>query len=83
VSGSYDRTIKVWNSTSFQLITILRRHRGSVFSLAIIPSDENIVSGTWDYNIKVLNSTSFETIATFKWVIDEKVSALAIIPSNE
>jgi len=82
VSGSRDNTVKIWNSTTFQLIATLENHTGWVNALAIIPSNENIVSCSDDKTIKVWNSTSFQLIATLKnhknWV-----RSIAILPSNE
>ncbi len=64
VSGSEDTTIKIWNSTSYQLIITLAGHINSVRSLAIL-SNSNIVSGSWDTTIKIWQSISpFNLIAT-------------------
>jgi len=82
VSGSGDKTIKVWNSTTFQLIANLKGHNGGVECLAIVPSNENIVSGSVDNKIIVWNSKTFKFITTLtghtSWV-----TALTIMPSNE
>jgi WD40 repeat protein len=48
LSGSEDKTIKVWDSKSFHLITTLIGHTKSVNTLVIIASNKNIVSGS-DY----------------------------------
>ena len=53
VSGSWDKTIKIWQSESpYQLITTLDGHTGSVKSLAILPN-LNIVSSSSDETIKI------------------------------
>jgi len=82
VSGSRDNTVKIWNSTTFQLIATLLGHTNWVNALAIIPSNENVVSGSNDKTIKIWNSKTFRLIATLKNHADW-VNALAIIPSNE
>ncbi len=43
VSGSYDGTIKIWNSTSFELIGTLTEKHGYIFSKATL-SNSNILS---------------------------------------
>lgn len=53
VCGSFDKTIKVWNSTTFQLIATLTGHTDWVNTLAIILSNENIVSGSSDQTINI------------------------------
>ncbi len=53
VSGSYDKTIKIWQSEyPYQLITTLYGHTDWVESLAILPNS-NIVSGSFDNTIKI------------------------------
>jgi WD40 repeat protein len=85
ISGSRDGTIKVWNSTIFQLIATLTGHTGwinVIYSLAIIPSNENIVSGYYDGTIKVWNSKTFKLIANLTGHTDW-VMVLVVVPSNE
>jgi WD40 repeat protein len=55
---------------------------GKINTLAIIPSNENIVSGSDDATIRVWNSKTFHLIATLRGHTDW-VNALVIIPSNE
>jgi WD40 repeat protein len=70
------------NYSKFARFDTLTGHNQSVESLAIIPSNENIVSGSRDNTVKIWNSTAFRLKATLEnhthWV-----NALAIIPSNE
>ncbi len=82
VSGSVDKTIKVWSSKTFQLIATLTGHTDWVNTLAIIPSNENIVSGSNDETIRVWNSKTFQLIATLTGHVN-LLFALAILPSNE
>ncbi len=55
VSGSYDRTIKIWNSTSFKVIQTLTGHLGEINDLKILPNS-NIVSCSVDKTIKIWKS---------------------------
>jgi len=53
VSGSKDKTIKVWNLQTGVLKTTLTGHSDSVNSVAISPDGETIVSGSGDNTIKI------------------------------
>jgi hypothetical protein len=48
VSGSLDRTVKVWDVQSGKDILTLKGHTGNVFSVAISPDGKRIVSGGAD-----------------------------------
>ena len=57
ISGSYDRTIRIWDAKSgSQLGTPLRGHSDSVMSVAYSPSGRHIVSGSRDSTIRVWDS---------------------------
>ena len=45
-SGSYDKTIKIWNFTTYELITTLLGHTSIISSLDIRYDDQVIVSGS-------------------------------------
>ena len=77
-SGSGDTTIKVWNSTTFQLVATLKGHTNYVFSLAVLPNG-NLVSGGWDTMIKVWNLTTFELITNLDEGNTGSVNSLAIM----
>ncbi len=53
VSASADKTIKVWNSTTFKLIATLTNHTREISALALIPSSEFIVSASFDKTINL------------------------------
>jgi WD40 repeat protein len=51
VSGSSDKTIKIWDIKNKEVIT-LRGHTNWVEALSILP-DGRIVSGSWDTTTKI------------------------------
>jgi len=64
VSGSLDRTIKIWDMKSGECINTLEGHTNSIFSLSITPDEKHIVSGSWDDTIKIWDFKSGECIYT-------------------
>src|SRR6266702_2046592 len=64
VSGSYDRTIRVWNATTGETAAgPLTGHTSSVNSVAFSPDGQRIVSGSYDQTIRVWNAITGETVA--------------------
>lgn len=57
VTGSRDKTIKVWSSTSGKLLTTLRGHDGSVLCLKFESSSGFMVSGSSDRQVLVWDLT--------------------------
>ena len=53
VSGSGDKTIKVWNLATGREVRTLTGHTGTVRSIAISPDGQALVSGSQDSTIKI------------------------------
>jgi WD40 repeat protein len=64
VSGSRDKTIKLWDGLSGQLLNTLTGHSSTVLSVAWSHDDSRIVSGSYDDMIKIWDGISGETIKT-------------------
>ena len=47
-SGSYDKTIKLWDVRSGVLVHTLTGHTSYVYSVAFSPGGETLASGSWD-----------------------------------
>ena len=54
-SGSWDRTIKIWNYESGECISTLSGHKDKVCTLVYVPEKKFIVSGCDDKTIKIWN----------------------------
>nr|NCR81091.1 WD40 repeat domain-containing protein [Microcystis aeruginosa K13-10] len=55
VSGSWDKTIKLWNVETGQEIRTLKGHDSAVYSVNFSPDGKTLVSGSWDNTIKLWN----------------------------
>lgn len=53
VSGSKDKTIKVWNLSTGEELRTLKMHQGYVNSVTISSDGQKIASGSYDKTIKV------------------------------
>ena len=66
VSGSYDKTIRVWNVDTGECILTLKGHTWSVYSVVFNHDGTKIVSGSYDNTIRVWNVDTGECILTLK-----------------
>ena len=57
VSGSEDKTLKVWDATSGQETLTLKGHTAGVLSVAFSPDGKRIVSGSDDKTLKVWDAS--------------------------
>ena len=65
VSGSFDRTIRVWNATTGETAAgPFTGHTGPVRSVAFSPDGQHIVSGSEDRTIRASNVTIRKTETT-------------------
>ncbi|MDB9519348.1 hypothetical protein PN466_20595 [Roseofilum reptotaenium CS-1145] len=55
ISGSNDKTLKVWNLKTRELEQTLTGHQGSVRAVAVTPDGERAISGSDDETLKVWN----------------------------
>ena len=65
VSGSDDRSLKVWDATTYQLVATLNGHTMPVRTVAWSPDGNRIASGSNDGTIKVWDAQTYNLLTSF------------------
>ncbi len=65
-SGSYDKTIRLWNVSTGQCLRTLRGHTGSIFSVAFSPDGELIAGGSNDKTVRLWNAKNGRLLRTLE-----------------
>ena len=53
VSGSSDKTLKVWDVTTGECVATLEGHSETVFGVAVFPDGRRVVSASSDKTLKL------------------------------
>ena len=81
VSTSSDKTIKIWDALTGQLVNTLTGHHRSVMSVAFSSDNSKIVSGSSDETVKIWDALSGKLINTLTGHHDW-VRSVAFSPDN-
>lgn len=65
VSGSKDKTIKIWHLKTGELISTLKGHKDGVCAVALSKDEQIIASGSADKTIKLWHLETGELLSTF------------------
>jgi WD40 repeat protein len=82
LSGSYDNTLKLWDTTSGKLLNTLRGHQDSVSAVAFSPDGKTVLSGSWDKTLKLWDTNSGKLLHTLSGH-QGYVSAVAFSPDGK
>jgi WD40 repeat protein len=82
VSGSRDKTIKIWHLETGELLHTLTGHGDGVYAIALSPDGQIIASGSLDKTIKLWHVETGELLGTFTGHTNT-VTALAFTASGE
>ncbi len=63
-SGSTDKTVRLWDAASGDLLETLTGHEGTVSSVVFSPDGTRIVSGSVDQTVRLWDTASGELLAT-------------------
>ena len=66
ISGSTDKTIKIWELATGECIHTLRGHKGSVTSVAVSPDGKLVISGSEDETIRIWDTITGECLHTLR-----------------
>jgi len=64
-TGSYDHTVKIWDTTTGESIIAMSGHNGAVFGLAFHPGGSILASASGDGTVKLWNVADGERLDTF------------------
>jgi len=66
VSGSEDKTVRLWEIATGRCICTFRGHKAKVSSVSFSPNGNYILSGSWDKTIKLSEIVTTSYVRTFK-----------------
>ena len=64
--GQQDKTLKLWDAASGQLIRTFEGHSGGVVSVAFSPDGTRVLSGSGDKTLKLWEAASGQLVRTFE-----------------
>ena len=81
-AGGYDKTIKLWDTTTGKGLLTLKGHSGPVYSVAFSPDGKRLVSGSRDGAITLWDTVTGNALLTCKGHSD-KVWSVAFSPDGK
>ncbi len=66
MSGSADKTIKIWNVDNGECLKILNGHQEHVWRTIYSPDGKYVISGSLDKTIKIWNAESGKCLRTLE-----------------
>ncbi|KAI7976403.1 hypothetical protein EIK77_000845 [Talaromyces pinophilus] len=81
-SGSYDETIKLWDTKTGTELQTLKGHLGSVYSVAFSPDGQMVASGSDDNTIKLWDTKTGTELQTLKGH-SNRVYSVAFSPDGQ
>ncbi|TPX37654.1 hypothetical protein SmJEL517_g00777 [Synchytrium microbalum] len=65
VSSSSDATLRVWNSTTGEVIRVLEGHTNDIWTVRVTSDNKFILSGSNDTTMRLWSATSYDYIRTY------------------
>ncbi len=81
-SASDDKTVKLWDARSGQLLNTLKGHEDSVSSVAFAPDGKTLASASDDKTVKLWDARSGQLLNTLKGH-EDSVSSVAFAPDGK
>ena len=82
ISGSGDKSVKIWDAATGNCLQTLTGHTSHVFSVAYSPDGQHIVSGSFDKSVKIWDAATgncLQTLTGHTWI----VSSVAYSPDGQ
>jgi WD40 repeat protein len=76
-SGSFDETIRKWQSVDGKELVVTRGHTNNVTSICLSPDGSHLVSASDDYSVRIWDLETNQEIGDPLWH-DERVDAVAM-----
>ena len=80
VSGSSDKTVRVWDAEAGTELRCLRRHKDPVYRVSYSPDGRRVVSGSADNTVRVWDAETGKCLEVIRGTGD--VAAIAAGPSR-
>jgi len=82
LTGSADRTLKLWNSDTLALIRTYRGHREFVSAVAIAPGGRLVAGAALDGTIRIWSALSLRAERTLRGPVS-RIGAIAFVPGRD
>ncbi|KAM3082705.1 hypothetical protein ACMFMF_002359 [Clarireedia jacksonii] len=84
VSGSSDRTVRLWDTaTGQQILPVLEGHTSSVYSVAFSPDGKQVVSGSLDRTVRLWDTATGQQILPALEGHTSNISSVAFSPDGK
>jgi hypothetical protein len=77
ITGSQDRTVRVWDAVTGRQLLVLQGHTRPVRSVAVTPDGQQIITGSADGTVKIWEAATPEQVARWKEHEQEAAQRLA------
>jgi WD40 repeat protein len=81
ISASEDRTLKLWDLATGEILATLRGHTDTVSACAVAPDGRRVVSASWDGTLKLWDISARRVLATFR-KHEGRVRACSLTPDG-
>lgn len=82
-TAGWDKTIKLWNSQTGELVNTLPGHQAAINTLVFSPDNQTIIAGTEDNNIYIWNIQNKPKIVKKIAAHDDSIKAITISNDNQ
>jgi WD40 repeat protein len=82
VSGSYDKTVRLWDAATGAALQTLEGHADNVFSVAFSPDNKQIVSSSSDKTVRLWDAATGAALQMLEGYTDE-VRYMAFSPDGK